>query len=111
MVEHGIVLGHIISKKGIEVDKSKIDLVRSLPFPTSVREVRSFLGHAGFYRRFIKDFSKISRPLCRLLQKEVAFNFDQDCKEAFAQLKDLLTTTPIIQPPDWSLPFELNVCQ
>ena len=96
MVEHGIVLGHIISKKGIEVDKSKIDLVRSLPFPTSVREVRSFLGHVGFYKRFIKDFSKISRPLCRLLQKEVAFNFDQDCKEAFAQLKDLLTTTPII---------------
>ena len=67
MVEHGIVFGHIISKKGIEVDKSKIDLVRSLPFPTSVREVRSFLGHAGFYRRFIKDFSKISRPLCQLL--------------------------------------------
>ena len=62
MVEHGIVLGHIISSNGIEVDKSKIDLVRSLPFPTSVRKVRSFLGHSGFYRRFIKDFSKTSRP-------------------------------------------------
>ena len=63
MVEQGIVLGNIVSSKGIEVDKSKIDLVRSLSFPTSVREVRSFLAHAGFYRKFIKDFTKIARPL------------------------------------------------
>ena len=69
MVKQGIVLGHIVSEKGIEVGKSKIDLVRHLPSPTSVREVRSFLGHAGFYRIFIKDFSKIAQPLCRLLQK------------------------------------------
>ncbi|CAN6687773.1 unnamed protein product [Malus baccata var. baccata] len=107
MVKQGIVLGHIISEKGIEVDKSKIDLVRHLPSPTSVREVRSFLGHAGFYRRFIKDFSKIAQPLCRLLQKEVAFEFTKECTESFNQLKELLTTAPIIVPPDWSLPFEL----
>ncbi|CAN6677785.1 unnamed protein product [Malus baccata var. baccata] len=107
MVKQGIVLGHIISEKGIEVDKSKIDLVRHLPSPTSVREVRSFLGHAGFYRRFIKDFSKIAQPLCRLLQKEVAFEFTKECKASFNQLKELLTTAPIIVPPDWSLPFEL----
>ncbi|CAN6560253.1 unnamed protein product [Malus baccata var. baccata] len=93
--------------KGIEVDKSKIDLVRHLPFPTSVREVRSFLGHVGFYRRFIKDFSKIAQPLCRLLQKEVAFEFTKECTKSFKQLKELLTTAPIIVPPDWSLPFEL----
>ncbi|CAN6679403.1 unnamed protein product [Malus baccata var. baccata] len=107
MVKQGIILGHIISEKGIEVDKSKIDLVRHLPSPTSVREVRSFLGHAGFYRRFIKDFSKIAQPLCRLLQKEVAFEFIKECTESFNQLKELLTTAPIIVPPDWSLPFEL----
>ncbi|CAN6552302.1 unnamed protein product [Malus baccata var. baccata] len=107
MVKQGIVLGHIISEKGIEVDKSKIDLVRHLPSPTSVREVRSFLGHAGFYRRFIKDFSKIAQPLCQLLQKEVAFEFTKECTESFNQLKELLTTAPIIVPPDWSLPFEL----
>ncbi|KAM1515450.1 hypothetical protein ACFX10_014554 [Malus domestica] len=77
MVRQGIVLGHIVSERGIEVDKSKIDLVRYLPSPTSVQEVRSFLGHAGFYRRFIKDFSKISNPLCRLLQKDVAFDFNK----------------------------------
>ncbi|KAM1277780.1 hypothetical protein ACFX13_030847 [Malus domestica] len=107
MVKQGIVLGHIISEKGIEVDKSKIDLVRHLPSPTSVREVRSFLGHAGFYRRFIKDFSKVAQPLCRLLQKEMAFEFTKECTASFNQLKELLTTTLIIVPPDWSLPFEL----
>lgn len=107
MVKQGIVLGHIISEKGIEVDKSKIDLVRYLPSPTSVREVRSFLGHAGFYRRFIKDFSKIATPLCRLLQKDVPFVFNDECEKAFNHLKKLLTSAPIIVPPDWSLPFEL----
>ncbi|CAN6718935.1 unnamed protein product [Malus baccata var. baccata] len=107
MVKQGIVLGHIISEKGIEVDKSKVDLVRHLPSPTSVREVRSFLGHAGFYRRFIKDFSKIAQPLCRLLQKEVAFEFDDACSTAFKHLKEALTSAPIITPLDWSLPFEL----
>ncbi|CAN6541281.1 unnamed protein product [Malus baccata var. baccata] len=107
MVKQGIVLGHIISERGIEVDKSKIDLVRYLPSPTSVREVRSFLGHAGFCRRFIKDFSKIAQPLCRLLQKDVSFEFNEACEKAFKHLKDLLTTAPIITPPDWSIPFEL----
>ena len=71
MVNQGIILGHIVSKKGIEVDKAKIDVIQTLPYPTCVREVRSFLGHAGFYRRFIKDFSKITRPMCLLLQKDV----------------------------------------
>ncbi|CAN6580908.1 unnamed protein product [Malus baccata var. baccata] len=107
MVRQGIVLGHIVSERGIEVDKSKIDLVLYLPSPTSVREVRSFLGHAGFYRRFIKDFSKISNPLCRLLQKDVAFDFNEECEKAFNHLKEMLTSAPIIVPPDWSLPFEL----
>ncbi|KAM1376157.1 hypothetical protein ACFX2F_037927 [Malus domestica] len=107
MVKQGIVLGHIVSERGIEVDKSKIDLVRYLPSPTSVREVRSFLGHAGFYGRFIKDFSKIAQPLCRLLQKDVSFEFNEACEKAFKHLKDLLTTAPIITPPDWSIPFEL----
>ncbi|XP_024171927.1 uncharacterized protein LOC112177922, partial [Rosa chinensis] len=107
MVQQGIVLGHIVSARGIEVDKAKVDIVRHLPSPTSVREIRSFLGHAGFYRRFIKDFSKISRPLCQLLQKDVPFHFDKECQEAFDKLKELLTSAPIMLPPDWSLPFEL----
>ena len=72
-----------------------------------MREVRSFLGHAGFYRRFIKDFSKVALPLSNLLQKDVEFDFDDRCKKAFDCLKQALTTTPIIQAPDWTAPFEL----
>ena len=107
MVTEGIVLGHLVSERGIQVDKAKIDVITSLPYPESVREVRSFLGHAGFYRRFIRDFSKIAMPLSSLLQKDVPFVFNDSCKEAFEELKRRLTTSPIMQPPDWELPFEL----
>ncbi|PPY74832.1 hypothetical protein, partial [Escherichia coli] len=79
-----------------------------LPPPTSVRAVRSFLGHAGFYRRFIKDFSKIARPLTQLLVKDIPFEFDDDCLRAFELLKEKLTTAPIMVSPDWELPFELS---
>ncbi|RDX87269.1 Retrovirus-related Pol polyprotein from transposon 17.6, partial [Mucuna pruriens] len=107
MVTEGIVLGHLVSNRGIEVDKSKINIITSLPNPTSVWEVRSFLGHAGFYRRFIKNFSKLALPLSRLLQKDVDFNFDQPCMEAFQELKNKLTSAPILQAPNWDLSFEL----
>ncbi|RVW96432.1 Retrovirus-related Pol polyprotein from transposon opus [Vitis vinifera] len=70
MVHQGIVLGHIISEKCIEVDKAKVELIVKLPSPTTVKGVRQFLGHTGFYRRFIKDFSKLSKPLCELLAKD-----------------------------------------
>jgi len=100
MVEQGIVLGHIISRKGIEVDPAKISIISQLPYPSSVREVRSFLGHAGFYKCFIQDFSKKALPLSNLLQKDVDFIFDEGCKEPFDCLKKALTTTPIIQVPD-----------
>ena len=98
-----------MSKDGIKVYKSKIDLISSLPPPRTVKEVRSFLGHAEFYRRFIKDFSKISRPLCNLLAKDVAFVFDEACLEAFEKFKVLLTSTPIIQPPNWRYPLRFCV--
>jgi len=107
MVTQGIVLGHIVSAKGIEVDKAKIDVIQNLPYPSSVKSIRSFLGHAGFCRRFIKDFSKITVPMCRLLQQDITFHFDESCKEAFDKLKNALTSTPILQPPNWDLPFEL----
>jgi hypothetical protein len=72
-----------------------------------VKEIRSFLGHAGFYRRFIKDFSKIARPLCRLLAKETPFEFDEECLKAFRALKEILTSTLVIRPPSWGEPFEI----
>nr|KYP36145.1 Retrovirus-related Pol polyprotein from transposon 17.6 [Cajanus cajan] len=107
MVEQGIVLGNIISSQGIEVDRTKISIIAQFPYPSCVREVQSFLGHVGFYKRFIKDFNKKALPLSRLLQKDIKFNFDNRCKEAFDFLKRALTTTPIIQAPDWTVPFEL----
>ena len=82
MVHQGIVLSHIISKKGIEVDKAKVELIIKLPSPTTVKGVRQFLGHAGFHKRFIIDFSKLSKPLCELLVKDDAiFVWDERSKE------------------------------
>ncbi|KAL5540988.1 hypothetical protein UlMin_043785 [Ulmus minor] len=107
MVREGIVLGHRISVKGIEVDQAKIDVIKKLPPPTNVKGVRSFLGHAGFYRRFIKDFSKITKPLCELLVKDAVFYFSKDCLHAFETLKEKLISSPIIVAPDWELPFTL----
>ena len=78
MVKEGVVLGHKISKSGIEVDRAKVDVIAKLPHPTTVKGIRSFLGHAGFYRRFIQDFSKIARPLTHLLEKESPFHFTNE---------------------------------
>ncbi|GJU32689.1 reverse transcriptase domain-containing protein [Tanacetum coccineum] len=107
MVKEGIVLGHKVSGAGLEVDKAKIDVISKLPSPTNVKGIRSFLGHAGFYRRFIKDFSKITCPLTKLLEKDTSLKFNDECHKAFNSLKEKLTSTPVIVSPDWNLPFEL----
>ena len=107
MVKEGIVLGHKISTKGIEVDRAKIETIEKLPPPTSVKGIRSFLGHIGFYRRFIKVFSKITKPLCNLLENDVKFHFNNTCRKVFEILKKALVTAPIIVAPHWALPFEL----
>ncbi|CAN6465319.1 unnamed protein product [Victoria cruziana] len=107
MLREGIVLGHIVSDRGIEVDKAKVETIAKLTPPSSVREVRSFLGHAGFYRRFIQDFSKISRPLCELLAKDVTFVFSEECLRSFNLLKEALVSAPILRAPDWNLDFEI----
>nr|GFC05546.1 reverse transcriptase domain-containing protein [Tanacetum cinerariifolium]GFC05590.1 reverse transcriptase domain-containing protein [Tanacetum cinerariifolium] len=96
-----------ISKNGIEVDKAKVEIIAKLPHPTTVKGIRSFLGHAGFYRRFIKDFSKIARSISRLLEKDTPFLFSKECVEAFQTIKRKLTEASILIALDWDFPFEL----
>nr|GEU83666.1 reverse transcriptase domain-containing protein [Tanacetum cinerariifolium] len=107
MCKEGTVLGHKISKSGIEVDRAKVDVTAKLPHPTTVKGVRSFLGHVGFYRRFIQDFSKIARPMTHLFEKETPFVFSKDCIDSFETLKKKLTEALILVVPNWNLPFEL----
>jgi hypothetical protein len=107
MVREGIVLGHLVSERGIELYRAKIKVIEQLPPPVNIRVIHRFLGHAGFYHRFIKDFSHISRPLTNLLAKDVPFEFNDSCLKSFNILKKALISAPIIQPPDWSLPFEI----
>jgi len=107
MVQEGIVLGHKISMRGIEVDKAKIDVIEKLPLLVNVKEVRSFLGHVGFYRRYIKDFSKIAKPLSNFLNRDVVFLFDEDYLKAFNTLETSLVSTPVITAPNWGQEFEL----
>ncbi|XP_057984593.1 uncharacterized protein LOC131169390 [Hevea brasiliensis] len=107
MVQERVVLGYKISTRGIEVDRVKVEVIEKLPPSTSVKVVRSFLGHADFYRRFIKDFSKITKPLYNLLLKDAPFQFTDECLIAFDRLKKELISAPIIIALVWSLPFEL----
>ena len=107
MVNQGIVLGHVISSRGIEVDKAKIELISKLPSQPNVKIVRQFLGHAGFCSRFIKDFSKIAKPLYKLLEKVAKFSWDGECQKRFEELRSHLTTAPIVRAPNWQLPFEV----
>ncbi|GJQ89144.1 reverse transcriptase domain-containing protein [Tanacetum coccineum] len=110
MCREGIVLGHKISKSGIEVDHAKVNVIAKLPHPTTLKGVKSFLGHAEstlvFYG-FYPYFSKIAKPMTHLLEKETPFVFSKDCIDAFQTLKKKLTEAPILVVPDWNLPFEL----
>ncbi|GKA14910.1 reverse transcriptase domain-containing protein [Tanacetum coccineum] len=100
MVKEGIVLGHKVSSAGLEVDKAKIDVISKLPPPTNIKSIRNFLRHAGFYRRFIKDFSKIARPLTKHLEKDTPFEFNEECRRAFESLQEKLTCAPLIVSPN-----------
>src|SRR5438105_6049592 len=100
-------LGHILSAKGLAVDPSKVQEVLEWKSPTLVTEIRSFLGLAGYYHRFIQDFSKIVKPMTKLLQKEAKFNWTSDCEAAFQQLKTLLTIAPVLTQPNVTKPFDV----
>ncbi|GKC35987.1 reverse transcriptase domain-containing protein, partial [Tanacetum coccineum] len=107
MVKEWIMLGHKVSSAGLEVDKANIDVISKLSPPTNIKSIRSFLGHASFYRRFNKNFLKIARPLTKLLKKDTPFEFDDECRKAFESLKEKLTCDPVIVSPNWNLSFEL----
>ena len=102
-------LGHVVSKDGIRVDPKKIEVVIDWPRTTTVTEVRSFLGLTSYYRRFVKDFSKIAAPLTGLTQKNVKFVWIDRCKGHFKMLKDLLTTAPVLTLPSGGEGFTVYV--
>ena len=104
----GIVLGHHISSQGIKVDPAKIEVIVVLPSPKSQKEVRRFLGHAGYYCRFIENFTKIVAPMLKLLTKDVEFQWTESCQNPFEILKAKLSMEPILKDPDWSLPFHIS---
>ena len=100
MVRERVLLGHIISGKGLEVDKAKIEVIQNLPLPGTVRDLRSFLEHVGFYWRFIQDFFKVSKPLTTLLCKDKDFIIDKEGKRALTMLKQALIEALILQSPN-----------
>ena len=107
MVHEGIVLGHIISKEGIKVDQAKVEVIKNLPLPQNQKQLRGFLGHAGFYRRFIKNFAKIAKPLTHLLCNNVDFSLGEEARSSFLLIKEALIKAPILQAPRWEFPFEI----
>ena len=107
LVQEGIVLGHHISEKCIEVDGAKVKAIEQHPPPISVKGVRSFLGYVGFYWKFIKDFSKIGHPLCKLFEKECKFHFDESYLKAFCEVKEKLVSASMIISPYWCKPFKM----
>ena len=102
-------LGHVISEEGVSTDPKKTECVRNWPVPTTVKDVRSFLGFCSYYRQFIFRFSEIARPLHKLTEKGVRFKWTEDCSTAFFQLKSKLITAPILAHLDFSKSFILDV--
>jgi hypothetical protein len=100
-------LGHVVSKGGIYVDPSKVQDVLSWKVPTSISDIQSFLGLAGYYRRFIEGFSKISKPMTELLEKDKQFKWTPACESSFQELKKRLTTAPVLVMSDMEKPFSI----
>lgn len=108
MMQEGVVLGHFISKAGIQVDPAKVEVILTLPTPIKPKEIRYFLGNVGYYRSFNKKNSQIAIPLYTLLTKEAKFSWAKECHDFFLQLKSILTTAPILRGVNWTLPFKIN---
>jgi hypothetical protein len=107
MLTEGIVLGHHNSNTKIRVDPAKIDIISQIITPSSHKEVRSFLGHVGYYRIFIQNFTNLAAPPFKLLEKEAEFHWDEQCQISFEILKKKLSSAPVLRGPNWSLPFHI----
>jgi hypothetical protein len=105
----GVLLGHIVCKQGLLLDPSKIAIIVDLPPPTSVRQLRTALGHIGYYRKFIKGYAQIKTPMEKLLKKDSKFQWTEECQQIFDTLKQKMVTTPILAFPDWSKEFNVHV--
>jgi hypothetical protein len=101
-------LGHKIFKFGIELDSQKIEAIRNFPFPKTAKQLKSFLGLAGYYRRFVPQFSKIAAPLHKLLKEDAKYVWEEEQEIAFQMLKQKLMSQPILQYPDFSKEFILT---
>jgi hypothetical protein len=107
MMTEGVVLGNYISSTRIRVDPTKIEVILQILVPKTQKEVRSFLGHASYYQRFIENFSKIASPLFNLLSQEVEFVWTDKCQSTFIDLKQKVSQASILRGPDWSVPFHI----
>ena len=101
-------LGHIISEQGVSTDPSKVQAIVDWPVPSTVKELRSFLGLAGYYRKFVCHFGIVSRPLTNLLKKGTLFVWTSEHDSAFATLKSFLSTAPVLALPDFAVPFAIE---
>jgi hypothetical protein len=108
LLTEGVLLGHHVSSKGIKVNPTKIEVIVRLPPPKTQKEVRSFLGHAGYYRWFIENFTKIDAPMFGLLIKDVDFVWTEQCQNAFETLKSKLYVAPVLRGTNWNLPFHIS---
>ena len=108
-MESGILLEHVVSRKGLEVDTDKVRAILALLAPTSVREIRGFLGCVGYYRRFIEGYAKRAIPLTELLKNEEEFIWTERRQHAFEDLKKTLVKAPVLSPPDWSKEFHVTI--
>ena len=108
MMSEGVVLGNFISIDVIQVDPSKIKVIENIPAPRTQKEVRGFLGYAGYYRRFIEKNSKLSSPLFTFFMKDVQFIWNDACQTTFTELKKRMSIAPILRGGNWDLPFHIS---